>query len=239
MDDKTDCDAMSPVDPIKKTWQRYVKRKCPDCNYVPPDRRKWTYHRRIHTGEKPHACHLCEQKFAYPFGLKNHVNAVHKQIKPHECPHPGCDYRAARKSQIHKHATHVHSEERNFACEHSGCSYRGKSQHNLLIHTQFYHLKIKSKTCHLCQKSYFTTTNLRIHMRVHSKDGHDVSECVECVSTMKRKNKTPHAKHGNVDREVLASTNQDERCHDRQSSDSSLNSQLIEVHIDMQTFALL
>ena len=35
------------------------------------------YHRRMHTGEKPHTCHVCERSFMKPNALAKHVRRVH------------------------------------------------------------------------------------------------------------------------------------------------------------------
>lgn len=35
------------------------------------------YHRRIHTGEKPHECHVCKASFMKPNGLARHIRRVH------------------------------------------------------------------------------------------------------------------------------------------------------------------
>lgn len=35
------------------------------------------YHRRLHTGEKPHTCHVCERSFMKPNALAKHVRRVH------------------------------------------------------------------------------------------------------------------------------------------------------------------
>ena len=46
----------------------------------------------------------CDKRYEFKFGLEEHKNAIHKNIKAYICPEPGCEYRTAYKANLLQHA---------------------------------------------------------------------------------------------------------------------------------------
>ncbi|KAF2237896.1 hypothetical protein EV356DRAFT_362444 [Viridothelium virens] len=74
-----------------------------------------------HSGKRPFVCKICNNRFAAPSILNDHINNFHKDLKPFRCPK--CDFSTCSNSNLNRHNTDMHSEVR-YQCE--WCARAGK-----------------------------------------------------------------------------------------------------------------
>ena len=98
------------------------KNKCPDCGYLAPAPSLLTIHRRVHSGDRPFACPLCDVKFTQKGSRDKHVRQVHHNADRVTCSWSGCDTSFACADTMRMHVSAVHLETR-FACPVAGCAF--------------------------------------------------------------------------------------------------------------------
>ncbi|XP_066277329.1 uncharacterized protein [Branchiostoma lanceolatum] len=139
-----------------------TKRKCPYCPYK-GDRKNLLAHVRIHTGEKPFKCSVCDYSACQKANLDRHM-LKHTGEKPFMCGE--CGYRTAYKCHLMPHMLE-HAGAKPFVC--GECGYRSRRKSNLVWH-QKTHQKTRPYKCKLCHYTARRSTDILRHMGYKHKD---------------------------------------------------------------------
>ncbi|XP_059056433.1 zinc finger protein OZF-like isoform X2 [Achroia grisella] len=156
--------------------RKFIKCKlCPDTFMYHSQRKDhmWKYH----THQKPeYLCGECNRKFRRKNTLAEHMMDVHIEKK---CSN--CDLKFVRKKLLF-HMNEVHDAPIP-TC--GICGLRTLLQSALVRHQRNVHLNEKDKRCSICEKAFYTQSNLQDHMITH--DQNRVFNCGVCAKTFARK----------------------------------------------------
>uniref|UniRef100_A0AAZ3R4F7 C2H2-type domain-containing protein n=1 Tax=Oncorhynchus tshawytscha TaxID=74940 RepID=A0AAZ3R4F7_ONCTS len=131
-------------------------------------------HERVHSGEYPYQCSVCQAKFNKANSLTIH-SRKHTGEKPFLCWQCGKSYKDRGNLSMHMG---THSEERPFSCSQCDMTYRTKIQLN--THIEQVHEGVRY-TCAVCGKQFLKAVSLIRHELTHT--GERPWPCSYCTKT--------------------------------------------------------
>jgi KRAB domain-containing zinc finger protein len=165
------CNESESAFAVKHTLDRHMKSihmqikgskyKCSECDYATDIKTHYTYHRRIHTKERPFKCEQCDSYFTQKSSLNTHIKFVHRKIKPFRCDQ--CVAAFVRKHELVSHTKFVHEGiSSKYQC--GVCDYGTDMKTNFTEHNRI-HTGEKPFKCEQCQKTFSRKSHLARHKK--------------------------------------------------------------------------
>ncbi|XP_064627776.1 zinc finger protein 583-like [Lineus longissimus] len=151
---------------------------CPTCGTIATSLASLSAHLRIHRGERPHPCSVCNKRFNTAWELTQHLR-IHTGEKPYSCKI--CGKKFTQRSNMRSHqilyetsVMEIPTQSQNFGDKSaSHHAHRKKDQRELPL------------SCSVCFKRFRANSTLTDHMRTHT--GEKPFACSICGKTFKRK----------------------------------------------------
>ena len=151
-----------------------------DCTFETYKSREMKRHYRKHKNWLSCDWPECHKMYKFKFHLEEHINANHKNIKPHVCPEPGCEYRTAYKGCLNEHVkTHQDDQDRRkVPCDWPGCTKMSKNNTDLKKH-MVSHSDEKPYACDWpgCDLKFKRINQRNRHIETHSDEKNMVCDC--------------------------------------------------------------
>ncbi|XP_058124171.1 zinc finger protein 260-like isoform X2 [Anopheles coustani] len=127
----------------------------PGCTYVASSLQLMWMHYRTHY--KAFECQHCPRKFSNTTNLRQHIDLVHRGLRPHECGK--CGKRFGYRHKLKEHMN-MHDGVRNLQCRYCEKSFTHSS--HLTVHERV-HTGAKLYMCDLCGRRFRTSSAFAKH----------------------------------------------------------------------------
>ena len=163
--------------------------------------------------------------------MTQHINVVHKNIRPFKCNiSSNCDFAASKKKELEVHVKGVHQKIKDMKCQ--LCDFSASSDKAMRPHIRRVHLEIRNHACTECKFSSARKADLNMHKKIHEmKEKTDMINCMICGKEFKeRKYLVNHVKsvHYNM------KTSKCDVCDKVFSSRGALKTHIESVHIGVK-----
>lgn len=134
-------------------------------------------HQRIHTGDRPHECGICQKRFSTGYAVKAHLR-THTGEKPYQCPEELCGKCFKTSGDLQKHVR-THTGERPFKCD---ICFKSFTTSNIKKVHMRVHTGEKPYECNYdgCGRKFASATNYRNHCRIHTGEKPYVCSAKNC-----------------------------------------------------------
>lgn len=127
------------------------------------------------------SCKVCGRNFTDTDKLQSHEE--NHRIKPCELCNKVYTTQAHYENHIQRHAVKLKllNEKKSLTC--SFCEKECSNDNELSVHVNKIHLQIKPYSCDMCERQFYTESNLKNHKRVHSMPSKET--CEFCSKTLR------------------------------------------------------
>ena len=136
--------------------------KCDICEKRFSQPRQWRNHKQTHTGEKPFKCFICNSNFSSLSYLTKHER-IHSDVKPLKCGFCSKTFRFATQKKVHERMEHNRPK---IKCSWNGCKSEFNDHTSLKDHIRITHDPTPFH-CDQCNRKYKFKKELDHYKRKH------------------------------------------------------------------------